>query len=112
MRSTKPSLEKCRRHHLRFWRCYRTSSASEAECPDRLTPLQHLQTLLHGLLRFDAEGGIVIVGKRMGNHDKRIAWHAADVRHGLRRMYKPVRDDRRGRDAGFFRRYRIVQTTR
>ena len=80
-----------------------TSAAYEEECPDRLTPLQHLQTLLHSLLRFDAEGGIVIVGNRMRNYDKRIPWHATDVRHGLRRMYKPVRDDRRGRDAGFFR---------
>jgi hypothetical protein len=53
------------------------SSAYEEEWLDRLTPLQHLQTLLHGLLRFDAEGGIVIVGNRMGNHDKRIPWHAA-----------------------------------
>ena len=76
--------------------------------PDRLTPLQQLQTLLHGLLRFDTEGCIIIVGNRMGNHDKRIPWHAADVCHGLRRMDKPVRDDRRGRDAGFFRRHRIV----
>ena len=75
-------------------------------------PLQDLQALLHGLLRFHAESGIVIVGQRMGNHDKRIAWHAADVRHGLCRMYKPVRNNRRRRDAGFFRRYSIVQTTR
>lgn len=72
------------------------------------TPLQHLHALLHGLLRFDAEGGIVIVGNRMGNHGKRVPWHAADVRHSLRRMDKPVRDDRRGRDAGFFRRDSIV----
>jgi hypothetical protein len=74
--------------------------------------LQYLHTLLYGFLRFDAQGSIVIVGKRMGNHDKRIPGHAADVCHGLRRMHKPVRDDRRGRDAGFFRRHRIVYTTR
>ena len=78
-------------------------SAAEAECPDRLRRLQQLQTLLHGLLRFHAQGGIVIVGQRVGQHDHRIPGHAADVRHGLRRVHKPVRDDCRGRDAGFFR---------
>ena len=65
--------------------------------------MQQLETLLHGLLRFDTQSGIVIVRQWVGKHDHRIPGHAADVRHGLRRGHKPVRDDRRGRDAGFFR---------
>jgi hypothetical protein len=64
--------------------------------------LQRLKTLLHGLLRFDAQGGLVIVGQRVSQHDHRLPGHAADVCHGLRRVHKPVRYDRRGRDAGFF----------
>jgi hypothetical protein len=89
-----------------------TRSASAAARPDRLPRLQQLETLLHGLLRFATQGGLVIVGQRVRQHDHWIPGHAADVRHGLRRVHKPVRDDRRGRDAGFFRCQRIVYTTR
>ena len=69
----------------------------------QLVRLRRAICLGDSLLRFDAQGGIVIVGQRVGKHDHRIPRHAADVRHGLRRVRKSVRDDRRGRDAGFFR---------
>jgi hypothetical protein len=38
-----------------------TRSASEVERPDRLPRLQQLETLLHGLLCFAVQGGIVII---------------------------------------------------
>src|SRR5262245_36093470 len=38
--------------------------AAAAACPDRLPRLQQVETLLHGLLRFDAQNGLVIIGQQ------------------------------------------------
>lgn len=81
--------------------------AEAAHSTDRsiiqLLRLQDRQTLLHRLLRFDAQNGIVVVGNRVRNHHKRIPRHTRDLRHRLSRLNKPVGNDRRGRNPRFFR---------
>lgn len=77
-----------------------------------LTLGENCYALLHRFGGFFTQRRVIIVGDRVRNHRKGEYWHTRYLGHGLCRLHEPISNDRRGRDASFLRRHRVVQTAR
>ena len=62
---------------------------------------QNRGALLDRGLGFAPQDSIIVVTDRVRDHHKWIVRQARYLGHGLGRLHKPIRNDRRGRDADF-----------